>query len=266
MTLLADPAFPRVARHLERMGVGALALFREPCIERRLTARLRARGKADLAQYATLLDADEQERLRLVSSLAIGVTSFYRNPTTWRRLGEELDRAGPLRGFRAWSAGCATGEEAYTIAMLLAGTGRARRADPSEWTIEATDLDERSLAIAAQGRYPALVLRDIEPMGLPRGAVRDGGFEIEPALRERIRFVQDDLTASRARGPYDLVVCRNVLIYFGEAGQAKALEALIGAVAPGGLLLLGRTELAAAELPAEIVAVDLRQRLFRRCA
>lgn len=265
MTLRDDPAFGRVTRHLEQLGAGAIALYRDPCLERRLASRLRASGRS-LADYAGLLDTDHEERRRLLSALAIGVTSFFRNPTVWRRLLELL-RAAPARGpVAAWSAGCATGEEAYSVAMLLAWVAGAPGSLPGEWRIDATDLDERSLAVAREGRYPARVLPEIEAVGPPLGARAADRFEVAPFLRARVQFLQDDVTAPGQRGPYDLVVCRNVLIYFGAEGQQRALASLTRSLAPGGLLLLGRTELAARDVGPLLELVDGRARIYRRVA
>lgn len=264
MTLRDDPAFARVALHLERLGAGALALYREPCLERRLASRLRARGQSRLADYAGLLDADQDERRRLLSALAIGVTGFFRNPSMWRRLGALLRARPAAEPIGAWSAGCATGEEAYSLAMLLAGRDGAAGGAAGDWWIEATDLDERSLAIARAARYPGGVVRDIEAVVAARGRLSAEGFEVAPALRERVRFRREDLTAPGARGPYDLVLCRNVLIYFGTEGQARVLAALTGALAPGGLLVLGRAELAARDVMPDLEVVDGRERIYRR--
>jgi chemotaxis methyl-accepting protein methylase len=152
VTAADELAMTRVTRHLERLGVGAFALYKTPCFERRVAVRLRARGQRDLADYASLLDRDEAEGRMLLDALSIGVTNFFRNPTSWQRLGELIDAAFPHRAFRAWSAGCATGEEAYSIAMLLAGTGRVGVGrDLGDWSVDASDLDEQSLTVARRG-------------------------------------------------------------------------------------------------------------------
>jgi chemotaxis methyl-accepting protein methylase len=254
-----------VTRHLERLGVGAFALYKAPCFERRVAVRLRASGQPDLAGYASLLDHDEAEGRLLLDALSIGVTNFFRNPTAWRKLGEHIDAVLPHRAFRAWSAGCATGEEAYSIAMLLAGTGRGGAGrDLGDWSVDASDLDEQGLAVARRGVYSGAVVGDIEAVGAPIGQVRDGEFAVSPELARRVRFERDDLTAARERGPYDLVVCRNVLIYFAEEGQRRVLRCLSDSLVPGGLLLLGRAELAAFVPEVPLTLVDSRERIYRR--
>jgi chemotaxis methyl-accepting protein methylase len=156
--------------------------------------------------------------------------------------------------------GCATGEEAYSLAMLL-----DRVLPPGvPWTVEGSDLDERSLETARAARYPARVLPDIAAVGPARGTVSPAGFEVAAELRARVRFRRDDLTAPAARGPFDLVLCRNVLIYFGPEGQALALASLARALAPGGLLVLGRAELPARTAAAGLAVVDARERIYRR--
>ncbi len=251
----------RVRGHLVELGAGALTMYKGPCFDRRLASRLRIRGVASVGAYADLLDRDPEERRKLLSAIAIGVTSFFRNPPAWRRLAQLLaDNPYPGR-LTAWSAGCATGEETFSIAMVLAGL--ASRGSIGDWSVLGTDVDERSLAVARAGDYPARVAAEIEAAGAPpMGEVVAGRFRVDGGLRARVSFRRDDLLAPAARLHCELVVCRNVLIYFGPEGQVRAIRSLVDAARLGGLVMLGKAELAAADVPLELV--DRRERIYRR--
>ncbi|MGE0441634.1 MAG: protein-glutamate O-methyltransferase CheR [Gemmatimonadales bacterium] len=262
MTAATETALDRIHRRLADAGAGSLTRFKSGYFERRLRTRFRARAVADPEAYADLLDTDPDESRRLVSALAIGVTGFFRNPSAWRRLGELVAAEG-RGGLRAWSAGCATGEEAWSLGLLLDGI-------PSlggQWTVQATDLDDRSLAVARGGDYPARVRPDIE-------AVRDPGIEaaepdryrVPAALRERVRFARADLCAAPPAAELDLVLCRNVLIYFTADAQERILEGLLSSLRVGGLLMLGKAELAGFAFLPRLEIADRAERLYRRIA
>lgn len=261
----ADSGLARVHAHLAEMGLGALSLYKEPCFGRRLAIRLRACRDATVDAYADRLDRDSAERERLVAALSIGVTAFFRNPEAWRRLAAAIDAAGPVDRFHAWSAGCSTGEEAYSVALLIHRL--AQRGTLGDWRVVATDLDQRSLATARDGRYPRQAAAAIEAVVGPiEAAVDHEAVRFPPALRERIEFRRADVTRPGSVGRFDLVICRNVLIYFGAAGQEQVVANLVQALRPGGLLMLGKAELAAGAASAGLDVVDRRERLYRRVA
>jgi chemotaxis methyl-accepting protein methylase len=235
-------------------------MYKGPCFERRLASRLRIRGVASVAAYADLLDREPEERIKLLSAIAIGVTSFFRNPSAWVRLAELL-RAKPTDRVEAWCAGCATGEEPYSLALLLAGIPQR----PGAWSVLGTDVDERSLAVAREADYPGRVTIDIENAGFTAfGSRNDGRFRIDETIRRHTTFRREDLLAPIPRSQFDLVVCRNVLIYFGAEGQRRALINLGSALREGGLLLLGKAELASVDAGVPLELVDRRERIYRR--
>ena len=253
----------RVKDHLTGMGAKALTLYKWPCFERRLASRLRIHGINSVDQYADLLDRDPAERAKLLSALAIGVTSFFRNPSAWLALGGLLKRPG--HRVTGWSAGCSTGEEAYSLAMLLAGLHQTGSIGP--WSVLGTDVDERCLTVARQGDYPGRSITELDPPG--NAIVRDlestaTGVRFGRGLRDRVEFRRDDLTASVIRARFDVVICRNVLIYFGNEGQAKVMDTLLGAIEPNGLLMLGKAEMAAAGPDQRLQLVDRAERIYRR--
>ncbi|MFN0177354.1 MAG: CheR family methyltransferase [Gemmatimonadales bacterium] len=261
----AGSGIARVHAHLATMGLEALSLYKEPCFGRRLASRLRACGDATVEAYADRLDQEPAERERLVAALSIGVTAFFRNPEAWRRLAAAIDAAGPMARFHAWSAGCSTGEEAYSIALLIHRL--AERGTLGDWRVVATDLDQRALATAREGRYPRRDLAAIEAVVGPiEAAVDDRSILLPVALRGRIVFRRADLTRPGPVGQFDLVSCRNVLIYFGTAGQEQVVANLVRSLRLGGLLMLGKAELAAGAASAGLEVVDRRERIYRRVA
>jgi chemotaxis methyl-accepting protein methylase len=266
VTAIAPSEFDRLSVFLTELGAPAVAWYKTPCFERRLATRLRSRG-CSVAEYLGILDREPAERGRLLSALVVGVTSFFRNPPAWLRLAELLeDRPPAAAPFRAWSAGCATGEEAYSLAMLLAALEARGVRSVHGWEVLGSDLDERSLAVAKNGAYSPRAAKEIEAvLSTPCGDVTADRFQVDPGIAARVRFEREDLAFSSRAASADLVLCRNVLIYFGEEGQARVLDSLVRAIRPGGWLMLGKAELAAHSVTA-IVPLDSRERIYRRIA
>lgn len=263
MTALApDRTLDRIKRHLHNLGASALASYKATYFDRRVRSRMRIRGIADAATYADLLDRDESEGHQLLSALAIGVTSFFRNPSAWRQLAAEVAEceAEPLR---AWSAGCSTGEEAYSLAMLLASRTRG-----AGWSVCGTDIDGRSLERAVTGDYPGRAAEDLAPLAdclTATGALAGDRFRIAATVRAGVTFFREDLLTAAPRDQFQLVVCRNLLIYLDQAAQRRAVEQLLAGLAPGGLLFLGQADFLPSGFP-ELELVDRAERLYRRAA
>jgi chemotaxis methyl-accepting protein methylase len=237
--------------------------YRRATLLRRLTNRLIAvRAPSGLRYLAALRDSPDEVD-DLVATLTVKVSRFYRNAAVFDALGDallaDLRARFPGPPLRLWSAGCAQGEEAYTLAMVLG-------AIPGE--VLATDIDEAALAIARAGRYAAAAFDEL-PAGLGHLVVKDadgGGWWIAEAPRRRVRFLRHDLASGEAPGtlPFHLVCCRNVLIYFDSDLQGRVLRVLVDRVAPGGLLCLGEAEWPGPALALE--PVDRKLKIFRRPA
>ena len=266
MTAREDFGLSEVIRQLARRGMGGVEWYKDSCLLRRIEVRMRARDVGTLIRYAALLADDASEAERLLHTLSVRVTGFFRNPETWLRLwsilGEEAAPGGA--GRRAWTMGCATGEEAWSLAMLLRDLGQP--ATPP--VITASDVDAIAIAAAERGSYlpqAAEAIREVLPSA--QGEVRDGHFEVDPLLRPLITFVREDLTQSRPPlAAHDLVLCRNLLIFLGPEGQRRVLDAAVRGLRPGGLLVLGRTESLVALPTPPLEAVDVVHRIYRRTA
>lgn len=219
--------------------------YRPATLRRRVEKRRALVGAASLADYGALVKREAKERDALVRSLLIPVTEFFRDPLAWEALGQEVlpglaERARRGDTIRVWCAGCASGEEAYSvaIAMLEAGVPRERLA------IVATDLDAGALQQAGAGTYDAGRMANVDAARRARffRAQKDA-FSAGDDLRGVIEFRLHDLTRDPPpEGPFDLIVCRNVLIYFDDALQRRVLRAFEHALRPAGTLFLGRSE------------------------
>jgi chemotaxis methyl-accepting protein methylase len=269
MNLAADPGFPLLVRRLEGESLPALAMYKDKCLQRRLAVRMRACGARTLAEYVTQLDTRPEEVERLRAALTINVTQFYRNPTAWARLGAELttDWWEGLDSCRAWSAGCSSGEETYTLAMVLTEAAECLPAGRQvDIRVEGTDVDPACLAAAREAWYPLRSLAEAPTPQMERWTVPDGeGRRVAGPIRSRTRFHHHDIGTELAPGgPYDVIACRNVLIYFERSTQERVLLRLAGALRPGGMLLLGKVEMLVGAARDQLETVDGRERLFRR--
>ena len=245
-----------------------LASYRRSTVERRLRNRMLSAGVSRLADYYALVRSSDEEPARLIERITIKVSRFYRNGRTFDRLRNDVVPAlATRRGgapLRVWSAGCGYGEEAYTLAMLLDAAGVAG-------TVTATDVDPFALAAAAVGRYAADALVELPPPLAARyvEAPADGAggrrpFGVLPSVARRVVFGRHDLMADPVEiASYDLVLCRNVLIYLRREVQAAALRRLRAALADGGVLCLGEAEWPAPSVAAALETIDARARLFR---
>ncbi|MFI5280169.1 MAG: CheR family methyltransferase [Gemmatimonadales bacterium] len=261
---LPDEGLRTLLAKIERRGL-SVSSYREPCLRRRLAVRMRARGVHTFGDYASLLDRVPEELDLLLDALTINVTKFFRNPETYAVLRERVvkDLAAQNGRVAAWSAGCATGEEAYSLAILFAAAGGTSRV-----RIDATDLDPGALATLERAEYSASAIDDV-PKDLAARSFEPGGppFRVVEGARRLVRAVRHDLTRDAAPSPpYHLIVCRNVVIYFDRPTQERLFERFYEALAPGGWLLLGKVETLFGTARARFRTEDARERLFRRPA
>jgi chemotaxis protein methyltransferase CheR len=201
-------------------------------------AAARQLGLAPAALARRAAAGEEAALDALAGQAVVGETSFWRHAEGLAALTARLaPRPGPLR---LWSAGCASGEEPYGLAMALLEAGRAGRGD----RILATDLSAAALRTARAGRYGERPLRRLPPALAARWLSTSGGLaEVAPAVRALVALRRHNLLDAPPEDGFDAVVCRNVLIYFEPEVARRALGRLAGALAPGGLLLLGPVEL-----------------------
>lgn len=242
--------------------------YRVTTVLRRLRRRMRVLGEADPDGYLGRLLASPAETRTLADELLITVSGFFRDPSIWRELERRvlpglLDRARARGCFRVWSAGCASGEEVYSVAMTILDA--VRPGEDLRVEILATDLHEGALRRAAAGRYRADIADSMSADRLA-GYFRseETGFRVASALRPAITFRRHDLVHDPAPRPFDLILCRNVLIYLQRGAQRAVVRRLHEALVSGGVLMLGRSETVWDE---DLFLADhRRQRLFPKRA
>ncbi len=243
--------------------------YKPATILRRLQRRMLATDCSDLTEYKLYLQAHPEEYDQLVSDFLIKVTEFMRDPTLFNYLQERvlpdlIERSRTReRELRFWSAGCATGEEAYSLAILLYEVLGAEL-ENFHIKIFATDLDINAIAYARRGLYPAKALASLPEELVQRYFTRNGeDYEVKKLLRNLIVFGEHDLGQSAPFPRIDLVMCRNVLIYFNRELQQHALQIFAFALRDGGYLVLGRTE-TTSPLPEFFAPQEPQQRIYRR--
>jgi two-component system CheB/CheR fusion protein len=222
--------------------------YRKRMLLRRVQRRMGLRHVERLADYLGVLRADEGELDKLAKDLLISVTSFFRDPEMFEVLETqvipELLRDRPAdAALRVWVPGCATGEEAYSIAMLLIEQlAASHTACPLQ--IFATDLDADALEVARRGVYPASIQEDVTPGRLARFFTRvdEHSYQVTKQLREPVLIAQQNMLSDAPFSRLDLISCRNLLIYLEPEVQQKALTLLHFALSEGGCLVLGPSE------------------------
>ncbi|MCE7984971.1 MAG: PAS domain S-box protein [Caldilinea sp. CFX5] len=224
-----------------------LSHYKRSTLQRRILRQMRAAGASALGQYLELLKTNAGETLTLFRACLVSVTSFFRDADAYAMLERDcipqlFQGKGRSDLVRVWVAGCATGEEAYSVAMQLAERA-AQITDPPRWQIFATDLDEAAITIARRGLYPATIAKDIAPGRLQRYFTEENGcYRVKPEIRENILFAAHDLLRDPPFSRLDLICCRNVLIYFTRPAQEKVFATFHYALNPSGYLFLGASE------------------------
>jgi chemotaxis methyl-accepting protein methylase len=237
--------------------------YRPSTIRRRVLNRMISVGASTFADYLTFLRDSEAESGLLLQRVTIKVSRFYRNGEVFDMLRErvipELTQRRMSEPLTIWSAGCGYGEEPYTLAMLLDNAGVAGG-------VEATDIDRSALSAATEARYSEAALGEL-PLDWRARYLQalEQNYEVMALIRTRVRFAHHDLTmiASTPTRRFDLVCCRNVLIYLAHDVQLRVLASLIGSIRPGGYLCLGEAEWPAPSLAAGLEPLGHKTRVFR---
>ncbi|SDJ33971.1 CheR family methyltransferase [Nonomuraea jiangxiensis] len=242
--------------------------YKRNTLIRRIARRLEALKLRGYGEYRDLLELEPEEFGRLFDSLLINVTGFFRDAVAWQRLRETvipalLGQKASGRPIRVWSAGCATGEEAYTIAMVLAeelGIDAFR----DRVKIYGTDLDEKALQIARTGVYTDRALADV-PIDLRETYFEpvESGYTFRRDLRRQLIFGRNDLTQDAPISRVDLLLARNTLMYFNTEMQVNIVRRFHFALSDPGFLFLGKAEMLLNHGD-KFEPVDLRMRLFRK--
>ncbi|MEZ5845100.1 MAG: chemotaxis protein CheB, partial [Hyphomicrobiaceae bacterium] len=256
----------RIVTHLHRHTGHDFSSYKRPTLVRRISRRMQITGRDDLAAYLQYLEEQPDEVRVLLSDLLISVTRFFRDPQAFATLETDVvrplfDRIGAGDGIRVWVVGCATGEEAYSIGMLLLEEAERRGARPAI-QIFASDIDEGALATAREGRYVKAIEADVSEERLRKFFVADGAsYRVRKDLRELVLFTSHSALKDPPFIKLDLVACRNLLIYMQRPLQNQLIDLFHYALKPRSYLFLGSAETIDA-VPRQFRPVDRDARIF----
>ncbi len=263
---LAGPDFDALLEYLRGTRNFDFGGYKRVGLERRVVKRMRAIGIEGFTAYRDHLERHPEEFAQLFNTILINVTAFFRDEQPWDYLRAQvvprlLDAKQSSEPIRVWCAGCATGQEAYTLAIVLAealGVEQFRE----RVKIYATDVDEDALGVARQGAYAEREVADLPAELLERYFERDGGrYAFRKDLRRLLIFGRNDLMQDAPISRIDLLTCRNTLMYFDAPTQARVLARFHFALNESGVLLLGRAETLLTQTNL-FVPLDLRRRVF----
>jgi chemotaxis protein methyltransferase CheR len=266
----SPPDFLELTRKISRERGFGCASYKEKCLRRRIAVRMRARGVHTYGDYARLLDVDGGEYERLLDALTINVTKLFRNWEAYASIAENVVPAlwhAETPRIRVWSAGCSSGDEPYSIAILFhryaAVNGMLSQLQRLD--ILGTDIDKVSLEAATRGQFEEADFADTPAELRSRYFTADAPHVVSQAIRQLVRFERRDLLGDPAPpGHHDLIICRNVLIYFDRETQERLFESFYRSLAPGGFLVLGKVETLLGPVRQRFAPVDARERIFRR--
>jgi len=233
-------AYERMARQVHVLLGIDLSRYRPAQVWRRVNGFAAARGMPDAEELVIRVRQDAALRQAFLDMLTINVSEFFRNPEAWDALAEQhlrpMFRSQP--SVRIWSAGCSLGFEPFTIAMLARETGPFAGVE-----ILATDVDETSLSKARKATFTEAQMAGVSPTRQRRFFRHtDGNWQVRPEIQAPITFRRQDLVTDPCGGPFDIVVCRNVVIYFTEQAKTDLYGRFHDCLRPGGILFLGATE------------------------
>jgi len=266
----ADDGFRDLAEKITRESEFHCTSYKDRCVRRRIAVRMRARGTETYADYSRLLDADDAEYGHLLDTLTVNVTRFFRDPSTYAAVAQSVVPELWERGDRidVWSAGSASGEEAYSLAALFYEHARAlgQLADIGRVSVVGSDIDRTSLAAAQSAMYLPASFTDTPPELIERlFPPLEDRRTVLPAIRTITRFERRDLLRDPAPAEaFDLVTCRNVVIYLARATQERLLNTLCDSLRPGGYLVMGHVETLFGSARQRVQPVDAREHIYRK--
>jgi chemotaxis protein methyltransferase CheR len=257
--------FTALKNYIEQILKIQCGNYKEDYIKRRLLSRMRSTNTSNYGDYLKYLKTNEPELEVLRNALTINVTEFFRDPDVYEYLKNEIlpDLFRQRKRIRIWCAGCSTGEEPYSIAMLLSDF-LAQNKDLSA-QIQATDIDKVVLAKAQEGIYSQKAMVKLSPAQIHRHFTKlpDDTYQVKPHLKELIRFRPHDLMGGVPISRWlDLITCRNVTIYFTEAQKDDIARLFHSALVTDGYYIMGKTEYLGRQVENLFVAKNSSQKIF----
>ncbi len=233
-------AYETFLQDLRRRKGLDLTGYKRPQMERRINSLMRSLKITDYNTYLDVLDREVQHWRKFVDTLTINVSEFYRNPAQWETLENRIlpELIAKSDSLKLWSAGCSTGEEPYTLAMIL-----INRFPHVSFSLLATDIDDEVLNRAEVGVYNEKAVANLPKSYLTKFFTnRDDTYVIADDVKKRVKFMKHNLLRDVFDRNYDLILCRNVVIYFTEESKSELYRKFYAALKPGGILFTGSTE------------------------
>jgi len=252
--------------------------YRANTLKRRISFRLAKLGIEDYSRYLEILENDPAECDTLIDTIAINVSSFFRDPMVCEVLAQtilpqiiEMKNRKGSKEIRIWSAGCASGEEPYSLAILAA---EALKKETSQWNVHVfgTDIDKESLRQAEKASYSRESLLNTK-LGLldEYFHFQKNRYLVKPEIQKMVRFSNDDLTSTTTFAPkesvfgeFDIILCRNVLIYFNAELQNRVMHKFVRSLNSAGYLILGDAERLDVEISSRFQVVDSRNKIYKK--
>ena len=263
-----DPGFQKILDYLLKSKGFDGNQYKQNYVKRRVAVRMRATGTHSYSDYLNALLNNQQEPTQLLDRLTIHVTEFFRDPDVYRAVKEKIlpELSGVSdRKIKVWCAGCSSGEEPYSVAMMLKEWAFSQPGLTFE--IFATDIDLGSVRTAEKGEYPAEAIRKLSKVQTTRWFYLEGArARVVLDLKKHIHFRVHDLISEWGGdfSGFHLIFCRNLLIYLTSGQQQKIYEQFARALAPEGHLILGLTETLMGASRKYFRCVDIRHRIYRR--
>jgi chemotaxis methyl-accepting protein methylase len=263
---LESVAFRKLKRVMHESTDINFECYRESYLKRRLRLRLMATKTRTYSDYIRYLQANPSECDLFVNDLTIGYTRFFRDPDVFSFLKETIlpELLSSRRWVRIWSAGCATGEEPYSVAILVHEMLK-QQVDDCRVSIYASDLDRTALAKAKSGEYGSRMVEGVEERLLDRYfEFDDGRYRVKDFVRQLVHFEEQDLATSPRHRNLDVILCRNVTIYFSGEIQHRIYMNFYDSLRSGGYLITGKSELVKGEASRKLVDINPRCRVYRK--
>ncbi|WP_132767005.1 CheR family methyltransferase [Tepidibacillus fermentans] len=216
-----------------------LNLYKEQQMKRRLNSLRIKRGFPNFLEYFKAIEKDGTLYLELLDRITINVSEFFRNRPRWKVLEDKiLPQLLQTKKLKAWSAACSTGEEPYTLAMII-----QQKYPMTHLDLLASDIDEGALKKAKEGIYHERSIQEVPKEYIHSYfTVKNGLFHISDKIKNKVKFKKHNLLADPFDKQYDLIICRNVMIYFTEEAKNHLYQKFSQALRPGGILFVGSTE------------------------
>ena len=267
---VGDDALAEINLVLETRRNFSMSVYKDKCMKRRIAIRMRSCHCHDTAIYCNLLRQSDQELDLLKKTLTIHVSQFFRNPSMFEKLKTVVfpylfrQTGAELKRLRLWSLGCAGGEEAYSLGILLREYfAQELRQTPIE--IRAFDIDADILKAAVVAEYNEDRLKELPVLFRGRYFAPKGPrMQLSANIREMVTFHQQNIMDIETLEPCDMALCRNTLIYFTRPDQEKILRGIAHILPPGGILVLGKSETLVGDVRRLFTTVCPVERIYRR--